>query len=46
MNDFIESLKRLYFRNKITNQKLNDMLTNKKLSNEEYKYIISKQESC
>lgn len=42
MNDFIDSLKRLYFQNKITSKKLNDMLIEKKITKDEYKYIITR----
>ena len=39
MNDFIESLIRLYKAKKINIEILNNMLYNKKITLEEYKYI-------
>ncbi len=39
MNDFIESLIRLYKAKKINIEILNNMLNNKKITLEEYKYI-------
>lgn len=42
MNLLIESLKRLYLQGEVTSQKLNEMLKTKKITKEEYKYIISK----
>lgn len=42
MNTLIESLKRLYFQGKVSSKKLNDMLSKKKITKEEYEYIITK----
>ena len=41
MNQFIESLYRLYKQDKITNDKLKELLTKKKITQQEYEYIIS-----
>ena len=41
MNQFIESLYRLYKQDKITNDKLKELLTKKKITHQEYEYIIS-----
>lgn len=41
MNQFIESLRRLYVVNKIDDKKLNELLVNKKINKQEYDYIIS-----
>lgn len=41
MSELVESLKRLYFQGKISSKKLNDMLINKTITKEEYKYIIA-----
>ena len=41
MNQFIESLTRLYQSNKIDDKKLNELLTSKKINKQEYDYIIS-----
>lgn len=41
MNQFIESLSRLYKENKIDDKKLKELLSNKKISKQEYDYIIS-----
>lgn len=38
----VESLKRLYFHGEVSSQKLNSMLKDKKISKEEYEYIINK----
>lgn len=40
MSRFIESLKRLYGAGKITEDKLNEMLKDGKISQAEYDYII------
>ena len=40
MSRFIESLKRLYSVNKITDAKLSEMLTDNKISQEDYDYIM------
>ncbi len=42
MNQFIESLHRLYDSNKIDGIQLDKLLTSKKITQEEYHYIISK----
>ena len=41
MNQFIESLARLYKTDKIDNKKLDELLTSKKINKQEYDYIIS-----
>lgn len=41
MNQFVESLRRLYAIDKIDNLKLNELLTKKKINQQEYDYIIS-----
>lgn len=41
MNQFIESLRRLYEHEKIDDKKLNELLVNKKINKQEYDYIIS-----
>lgn len=41
MNQFIESLSRLYKEDKVSNQTLNRLLTDKKITKQEYEYIIS-----
>lgn len=41
MNQFIESLRRLYKENKIDDKKLKELLSNKKISKQKYDYIIS-----
>ena len=41
MNQFVESLARLYMANKINEKKLDDLLTSKKINKQEYDYIIS-----
>lgn len=43
MNDFIESLKRLYLNNRIKIEKLNELLANKKITQVEYDYILGKE---
>lgn len=40
MNEFVESLKRLYTENKITNKKLTAMLDEGKITHEEFDYIV------
>lgn len=40
MSTFIESLRRLYQMEKINKEKLDDFLTSKKITKEEYDYII------
>lgn len=42
MNMLVESLKRLYLRHQVSVQKLNEMLDENKISQEEYDYIIEK----
>ena len=41
MNQFVESLSRLYNLDKIDNEKLNKLLMYKKINKQEYDYIIS-----
>ena len=41
MNQFVQSLARLFKDNKIDNKKLNELLSNKKINKQEYDYIIS-----
>ena len=41
MSQFVESLYRLYKNDKINDNKLNELLTNKKITKQEYEYIIS-----
>lgn len=41
MSQFIESLCRLYKANRIDNKKLDELLANKKINQQEYDYIIS-----
>lgn len=41
MNQLIESLCRLYVLDKISDEKLNELLINKKINKQEYDYIIS-----
>lgn len=41
MNQFIESLRRLYDTDRIDITKLNELLTKKKINQQEYDYIIS-----
>ena len=40
MSRFVESLKRLYGAGKISDEKLSEMLTDSKISQEDYDYII------
>lgn len=42
MTNFVESLHRLFLEGKITQQKVEQLLKNNKISREEYSYIISK----
>jgi len=41
MNVLVESLKRLYSRNDVTEEKLKSMLKSKKISKAEYDYIVN-----
>lgn len=41
MNTFVDSLKRLYEQNKITTDKLSELQTSGKISEEQYAYIIT-----
>ena len=41
MNQFVESLSRLYKESKIDDKKLKELLSNKKINKQEYDYIIS-----
>ena len=42
MNQFVESLKRLYERNQINEQKVMELLKNKKITENEKEYILCK----
>ena len=44
MNQFIESLIRLYKDNKIDKKKLNSLLSSKKINQKEYNYILKQSE--
>jgi hypothetical protein len=44
MNQFVESLYRLYKLNKINAEKLHSLLASKKINQQEYNYIISAKE--
>ena len=44
MNQFIESLIRLYKDNKIDKKKLNSLLSSKKINQTEYNYILKQKE--
>lgn len=44
MNQFTESLARLYKDNKIEKKKLNNLLSSKKISQQEYNYIIKQKQ--
>lgn len=41
MNQFVESLRRLYKMEKINREKLNELLSNEKITQQEYDYIVS-----
>lgn len=41
MNTFVDSLKRLYEQNKITTDKLSELQTSGKISEEQYAYITT-----
>lgn len=41
MNQFVESLTRLFNTNQINENKLKELLINKKINQQEYDYIIS-----
>ena len=41
MNQFVESLGRLYKDNQIDKKKLDELFTSKKINKQEYEYIIS-----
>lgn len=41
MNQFIQSLRRLYENEKIDDKKLKELLNSKKINQQEYTYIIS-----
>ena len=41
MNQFVESLRRLYKDNQIDKKKLDELFTSKKINKQEYEYIIS-----
>ena len=43
MSLFVESLKRLYNANRITDKKLLDLVKRKKITEEEYAYVTQKQ---
>lgn len=40
MNQFIESLRRLYKMEKISKEKLDELLSNGKITRQEYDYIV------
>lgn len=44
MNQFVESLSRLYKENKIDKKKLNSLLSSKKINQTEYNYILKQSE--
>lgn len=44
MNQFVESLSRLYKDNKIDKKKLNSLLSSKKINQTEYNYILKQKE--
>ena len=44
MNQFVESLSRLYKENKIDKKKLNNLLSSKKINQTEYNYILKQSE--
>ncbi len=41
MTQFVESIARLYKTDRIDNKKINELLTYKKINEQEYDYIIS-----
>ena len=41
MNQFVESLARLYVDGKINDKKIDELLASKKINKQEYDYIIS-----
>lgn len=41
MNQFVDSLFRLYRDNKVSDKTLNELLVSKKINKQEYEYIIS-----
>lgn len=41
MNQFVESIARLYVAERINDKKLDELLTSKKINKQEYDYIIS-----
>lgn len=43
MNEFVKSLARLYLANKINENKLKELLINKKINQQEYDYITAKK---
>ena len=44
MNIFVESLKRLYENNKVNIEKLNQLVSDKKISETDLNYILRKEE--
>lgn len=44
MNEFVESLKRLYKKNKITKSKVIDLCEDKTITEEEKNYILGKED--
>ena len=44
MNQFVESIVRLYKDKKIEKKKLNSLLSNKKISQSDYNYILKQAE--
>ena len=43
MNQFVESMKRLYANKKVNEEKILDLCKNKKITEEEKKYILDAQ---
>lgn len=41
MNNFVESLRRLYNAKKVNKDKLDELLSSNKINEQEYEYIIS-----
>ena len=41
MNNFVESLRRLYNAEKVNKDKLDELLSSNKINEQEYEYIIS-----
>ena len=45
MNNFVESLYRLYGANKINEKKLGELLASNKITQQEYDYIVSAEKA-